>query len=577
MHLSNWKIKYKIQLVVGVLGIVIAAVAATGYFAIRGINEATDRVQAADRHAFLGARADQEAYALDLAALQVVVAQNRQDIDEQVGTAEHSGADLESDIAALAQDANDDERKLISDIEDSFHDYAPHVTSTLELARTSVAQDADAGRQAVASAIQGRESSRRLHTAIEKFNGGAVGEAKEANADSDHLSLVAESVIATVAGIGVIGGVVFGYFLSSFAVSAPLARAITTLRKVSGGDLDAEIYGVGRGDEIGGIATAMVQFQDNLRRTRHLEAEAAEQKRRAEAESEEQKRRAEAERRAAMERMAGEFENTVKGVVQGVAAAATQMKGHAQSLSGTAEETTKQSTVVAAASEQASVNVQTVATAAEELSGSIAEISRQVEQSARIASAAVDDATRANQTMVDLANVAQSIGDVVQMISDIAAQTNLLALNATIEAARAGEAGKGFAVVASEVKSLATQTAKATDEIGTQITSIRKATGTAVDTIKSFGTTIHTMNEIAASVASAMDEQGAATREIARNVQQASAGTAEVSTNIVSVTHAAGDTGRAANDLLAAAEALTRQSEDLTVQVDRFLAAVRAA
>ena len=176
-----------------------------------------------------------------------------------------------------------------------------------------------------------------------------------------------------------------------------------------------------------------------------------------------------------------------------------------------------------------------------------------------------------------LADAAQKIGEVVSLINDIAAQTNLLALNATIEAARAGEAGKGFAVVAAEVKSLANQTAKATEEIGTQVAGIQGATKDSVEAIKSIGKTIGEVNEIATTIASAVEEQSAATQEIARNVQQAAKGTQEVSSNIAGVTQAAGETGTAATQVLGASGDLAKQSEALREQVDRFLAKIRAA
>jgi len=275
--------------------------------------------------------------------------------------------------------------------------------------------------------------------------------------------------------------------------------------------------------------------------------------------------------------LADDFETNVKGAVEIVASAAAQLESTAKQLGGSAEETTRQSSAVAAASEQAAVNIQTVASAAEELSASIGEISRQVSESATIARDAVNQAKATDHQVEALSTAAGKIGEVVRLISEIASQTNLLALNATIEAARAGEAGKGFAVVASEVKNLATQTAKATEDIGGQITAIQNATGGAVAAIRSIGDTIQRIDQIAGSIAAAVEEQSASTAEIARNVQQASAGTAEVSSNIVTVTDAARQTGTSANEMLESAGQLGQESARLRDQVDRFLREVRAA
>ena len=275
--------------------------------------------------------------------------------------------------------------------------------------------------------------------------------------------------------------------------------------------------------------------------------------------------------------LAGTFEKSVQTVVDDVSSSADSMKTTAQSMAAIAEATSRQAIAVAAASEEASTNVQTVAAAAEELSTSVSEISRQVTQSTRIADQAVEEVNRTTKSVQDLADAAQKIGEVVKLINAIAGQTNLLALNATIEAARAGEAGKGFAVVASEVKSLAKQTAKATEDIASQITAIQDAAGATVEAIKGIAATIGQTSEIATTIAAAVEEQGVATREIARNVQQASVGTAEVSKNIAGVTRAADDTGKAAAEVLSASETLSRQSDDLRSQVGGFVAQIRAA
>ena len=299
------------------------------------------------------------------------------------------------------------------------------------------------------------------------------------------------------------GGTV-AIFLVGFILARSFSRPITamtdSMNELAGGDLEVNIPAQDRADEIGKMAEAVQVFKENAIRVNEMEGE-----------QEEAKRRAEAEKRAAMNQMADEFQASVGGVVDTVASAATQMQATAQSMSSTAEQTSRQSTAVAAAAEQASANVQTVASAAEELASSVAEIGRQVAQSSEIAATAVKDAQHTDQQIQGLAQAASKIGEVVALITDIADQTNLLALNATIEAARAGDAGKGFAVVASEVKNLANQTAKATDEISGQIGGIQCATKDAVTAIQGIGKTIGEIDEIASTIAAAVEEQGAAT------------------------------------------------------------------
>ena len=372
-------------------------------------------------------------------------------------------------------------------------------------------------------------------------------------------------LLLVIAAVGLTGSLVLLAGILALKVVRPLKRMTGSMDRLAANDLDVEVVGTARRDELGVLARALDVFKRNALAARVLVAD----QQAAHAAKEVHGER--------LGRLVGGFEGTVGQLVGALSSASTELEATARSMSGTASAANERVAAVETAAEAACAGVQTVATAAEELSASITEISRRMTDSSRITAQAVTEARRADGIMLDLADCARRIGDVVGLITQIAGQTNLLALNATIEAARAGDAGKGFAVVASEVKSLAQQTGKATEEIGAQISQIQTATGQAVEAIKGIAATIEEVSTIATAIAGAVEEQGAATAEIAQHVQQTATSTLAVTANIAGVRQAANDTGTAAHQVLGAAGALSKQAEDLTREVNGFAAGVRAA
>jgi methyl-accepting chemotaxis protein len=390
---------------------------------------------------------------------------------------------------------------------------------------------------------------------------------------SEEARVLAAAEAASVERTSLIAGIATALLLigtcvfSVFTIARPMRALSVSMEELAAGNFAVMLPGLGHKDEVGDVAGAVEKFKV-----------VAEQKARDEAEAKiRQDRVAAGQRKADMIKLANDFEGAVGEIVDTVSSASTELEASANTLTATAVRSQELTTMVAAASEEASTNVQSVASATEEMTLSVNEISRQVLDSARMANDAVDQARKTNDRVSELSKAAARIGDVVVLINTIAGQTNLLALNATIEAARAGEAGRGFAVVASEVKALAEQTAKATGEIGLQITGIQAATRESVDAIREISGTIEKLSEISSIIAAAVEEQGATTQEISRNVQLAAKGTMQVSSNITDVQRGASETGTASSQVLAAAQSLSGDSNRLKLEVGKFLNSVRAA
>jgi methyl-accepting chemotaxis protein len=411
---------------------------------------------------------------------------------------------------------------------------------------------------------------RRFYTAYQPvFNpaGKVVGiiYVGTAMAELDGMLWQAMDAMAIAAGIAALLALVATAILVR-RITKPLKAVAETLTVLAEGRTDVEVQYADRHDEIGAIARTIDVFKTNRIERRQLEVE------RSNAEKSAIERR-----KAELNQFVEGFRAKISGIIEQVMGSSGRFEEDAQRLSVTAHATAEMSGQSAGASRQASEHVRSAATASNQLSQSIVEISRRVQDSNNVAAEAVKQATATDERMAELSAAGDRIGDVVKLITSIAEQTNLLALNATIEAARAGDAGRGFAVVAQEVKTLAGQTAKATDEISSHIVNMQRATEESVDAIKAIGLTIERISEITGAISSAVEHQGEATQSIAHGVEAAAGGTVDVAENIERVAQGASETETTSGQMLQSAKALSEVSVHLRDEVEKFLDSVRAA
>jgi len=440
------------------------------------------------------------------------------------------------------------------------------ISALLEEYRQALTKLIDNAKEIDELAVEMAESTTEILKGSNAMKADLLSDQQRLESESDAMIGETERLLVMLALGGFLLGAALALLLGK-GISRPMIAMCKAMRELASGNFDVVLPGLGRKDELGEMAGAVEEFK--VQAVAKAERDAAAH--------DAQNKASSAARRTELIRFADDFEAAVGAIVSNVSASAVELETAAGTLTRTAETTQSLSSQVSGSSEEASTNMQSVASATEELSASVDEIGRRVRESSQIAEAAVLQAQQTDGRIGKLSRAAQEIGDVVKLITAIAEQTNLLALNATIEAARAGEAGRGFAVVASEVKSLASQTAKATDEISSHISGMQGATQESVAAIKEIGGTIAKISGIAATISSAVEQQSSATQEIARSVQNVAQGTQEAAANIMRVNRGATETGEASENVLNSARALSTESTRLREELDRFMANIRAA
>lgn len=562
--LSDFPIAIKLALVIGLSIICLAAVAVTGVMSLGNVARSADQMADSSEELRLAALIREDA--LELSRWEYRLAADPSIVAEATGRINAIEQGFRDRVALAESSANAQQSQSLRALNAEFSAYLVALRETIAAAEAAQAVTLDAAQERVVEAA--RSSRDEIDSLIEAVS--AYGQATDAAVDrraeeASDISTAASTTMVVVAVMGALLALGASMLLGRVQIVMPIKRAITNVRRLAEGEVEFEITGTERKDEVGDLSRSLLKFQQDARERLEM--------------LEEQERDAERKLKRAQEvkALTDSFKSSIDESIEALAAAAQEMEATATTMSSTAEETSAETQSVSNQTGQTSSNIQTVASATEELSTAISEVSQQIGRAADISERAKDRVAATQERMKAMASASQAIDEVTQLIATVTEQTKLLALNATIEAARAGEAGKGFAVVASEVKDLAEQTEKATASVAEQILRIKEASDNATQAVGELEEVVQEVNDVAASVASSADQQVAATNDISSNVAEAAQGAEQVSRSLDALENASQGTAASSTQVASTAEELARRSQSIKDEIERYIAGMEAA